>query len=342
MNSMRTLTSGELAFTDELAKRFSLYADISESSQKQYNTYVGYFFNWMIENNITAPTKEDILAYKAWLSKAGLATSTARIRYQAVKLFFGWLSSAGLYPNITNGVKGVKCNCDNNKKDAFTPEEIITILDSIDTTTIIGKRNYCLISLAVTCGLREIEICRANVGDIEKRGKIHVLWVQGKGHTEKDAQVNLPDEVYDMIAEYLAMRDKYTAYDAIFVSHSNRTEGCRLSANCLSRIYKSIFRAAGFDSAKLTGHSLRHTANTTLLETGADLYEVQQFARHRNPVTTEIYLHQKDVNSKRHQQAVYNAIFNDDGIDYQQKIQTIVAGMTVEQQKNLYEYLMRA
>jgi site-specific recombinase XerD len=50
-------------------------------------------------------------------------------------------------------------------------------------------------------------------------------------------------------------------------------------------------RAAGFDSERLTSHSLRHTAITWSLQAGATLQEVQQFARHSSINTTQIYAH---------------------------------------------------
>ncbi len=53
-------------------------------------------------------------------------------------------------------------------------------------------------------------------------------------------------------------------------------------------------RAAGFDSERLTAHSLRHTAITQALLAGSPLQEVQQFARHSSINTTQVYAHNLD------------------------------------------------
>ncbi len=50
-------------------------------------------------------------------------------------------------------------------------------------------------------------------------------------------------------------------------------------------------QAAGFDSERLTAHSLRHTAGQNVMElTGNNIYDTQMYMRHSSPKTTEIYL----------------------------------------------------
>jgi site-specific recombinase XerD len=54
---------------------------------------------------------------------------------------------------------------------------------------------------------------------------------------------------------------------------------------------KRAMQAAGFNSERLTAHSLRHTAGTAVQEITGDIYQTQKYMRHSNPATTEIYLH---------------------------------------------------
>ena len=69
-------------------------------------------------------------------------------------------------------------------------------------------------------------------------------------------------------------------------------------------------QAAGYDSARLTAHSLRHTAVTLSLLAGKDITEVQQFARHKNIETTMIYNHALDKAKNTCSKAVESAIFD--------------------------------
>ena len=49
----------------------------------------------------------------------------------------------------------------------------------------------------MVCGMRTVEIVRANVGDIRRKNGRNVLYVQGKGHVDTDDYIVLPDTVLD-------------------------------------------------------------------------------------------------------------------------------------------------
>lgn len=50
-------------------------------------------------------------------------------------------------------------------------------------------------------------------------------------------------------------------------------------------------RRAGYDSERITAHSLRHTAGTTAQRITGNIYLTQRYMRHSDPATTEVYLH---------------------------------------------------
>ena len=77
----------------------------------------------------------------------------------------------------------------------------------------------------------------------------------------------------------------------------------------MSGIVKDRLVAAGYDSSRLTAHSLRHTAVTLSLLGGEDLQKVQQFARHSNLATTMIYAHNLDRAKNKCEATIANAIF---------------------------------
>ncbi|MBR1658394.1 MAG: tyrosine-type recombinase/integrase [Synergistaceae bacterium] len=73
---------------------------------------------------------------------------------------------------------------------------------------------------------------------------------------------------------------------------------------------EAAMRQAGFDSPRLSAHSLRHSAVTLSLLAGADLAEVQAFARHSNISTTQIYSHAVDRINSMCENAISDAIFS--------------------------------
>jgi integrase/recombinase XerD len=164
------------------------------------------------------------------------------------------------------------------------------LLKSIDCSNIQGKRDYALINLLVRTGLRLKEVVSANIEDMcEQRGEM-LLWIHGKGRASKDEFVLLTQQALAPLHDYLQLRTVRSEKEPLFVSLSDRNYGKRLTMYSFSRIIKWRLRAAGFDSKRITAHSLRHTFGVLSMQAGASLYEVQLAMRHTAPATTQLYL----------------------------------------------------
>jgi integrase/recombinase XerC len=244
-------------------------------------------------------------------------------------MFFKWASAEGLYPNVADNIRAPKIRQDNTRRDALAEKDVQRILGSIDRDTTQGKRDYAMILLCVTGALRIIEIQRADLGDIKTIAGERVLFIQGKGRDEKDEYKKLVPEVDAAIEDYLATRPHARKADPLFTGTSNRAKGCRISEPGISRIIKTRFRAAGYDSERITAHSLRHTAVTMDLKAGATLQEAQHFARHASPMTTGIYAHNLDRAKDRSEQNVYNQIFGirREAPDSMEQLRALLAAM---------------
>ena len=210
----------------------------------------------------------------------------------AVRLFFRFLAQEGIAPDVAQHVKTPRLS-KGHKKDYFTPNQVNDILRSCDRSTPEGRRDFAMLLLMTVCGLRTIEVSRANIEDLRTVGSQTVLYVQGKGRVEKNDLVRLPPVVESSIRETFADRPTSPS-SPLFVSFANCNKNGRLTTRAVSWIAKKAFRRVGLDSPRLTAHSLRHTAVTLALMGGVDLAEVQQFARHSNISTTQIYAHNLD------------------------------------------------
>ena len=233
---------------------------------------------------------------------------------RSVKSFFRWTGTNGLYPDIAANIRPPKVSHNVHKRDALTAEEVLTVEDSIREKSLAriqtaetsakdragrtqrkteqGARMLAIYLLAVTAGLRTIEISRARVKDFEEKSGQAFLYIQGKGHTEADTRKPLAPEVASAIKEYLTTRGgRLAPNDPLFAATGNRSGGRRLEARTIGTMIKRELRAAGLDSGRITAHSLRHTAGTALFQLTNNLYAVQKYMRHADPATTEIYLH---------------------------------------------------
>ena len=288
--------------------RFINYLDASPKTVETYKKALRQFFNYLALNGIRQPQREDVIAFRDDLKASGLKPTTVQNYITATRIFFKWTEQEGLYPNIAEHVKGAKLD-KNHKKDYLTSSQAKEILANIKTDTEEGLRNYAILSLMVTGGLRTIEVSRADVGDLRTVGENTVLFVQGKGREEKTEYIKISATVEKAIRTYLKARENVEEGQPLFTSTSNNSRGKRISTRTFSGIVKTALKNAGYDSARLTAHSLRHTAITLALLAGREITEVQQFARHANLNTTMIYNHALDQAKNGCSDAISNAIF---------------------------------
>lgn len=303
----------------DLFRRFIEYTDREPTTTKGYITCLRQFANWITATGTTQPERADILAYKEYLNGAHFGRSGAELlkagtkqQYlRSVKHFFKWTAAEGIYPNIADNIHGVKITHDTHKKDALDREAVKIIADHIDRSTESGKRLYAMYLLCISCGLRTIEINRANIEDIKKTGDRTYLYLQGKGHSEHDQPVLLIPEVKAALQDYLQSRtDTPTAKSPLFVSTSNRSKGKRIAPTTISTMLKEALVSAGYDSDRLTAHSLRHTSGTGAYKATGNIYLAQKHQRHADPSTTEIYVHAEEREERNTEQQVYNYFFN--------------------------------
>lgn len=285
------IQSGSFDFS--LADRWIAFAQVSASSRLAYQKGIKRLQEYITANQIITPTRGEMIAYREHLGRKYQPT-TANLYLSAAKLFFGFLAVEGYISiNPCEHLKGFKISSE-HKKSALSAEMTKAVVNKFDTSTLQGIRNKAMYALMTSCGLRCCEVARCSVSNIENVGGVIRLHIQGKGRTQADAAVTIPAGVFDLICAYLKARGVVTADSPLFASVSHRNFGGRLTTVSISRIIKKALREGGYDSPRLTAHSLRHTAATVALKNGASLREVQDLLRHANISVTQVYLHELD------------------------------------------------
>lgn len=297
----------EQGFTAELFDRWTAYLDAAPKTLETYTRNIRPFAYFLKVNGITNPTRDDVISYRDQI-KAKYKPSTVQAYTMAVKLFYQWTAQEGIYPNIAEKVKGAKLDND-HRKDYLTSKQVSKLFQSIDRTTLKGKRDYAIIALMITSGLRTIEISRANIEDMRNVADFTALYIQGKGHDEKNTFVKVAEPVEAAIRDYLTARGRAGSSEPLFASDAHRNAGGRMTTRSISRIVKDNLKAAGFDSDRLTAHSMRHTAATLNLLNGGSIEETQQLLRHTNINTTLIYSHALERAKNNSEQRIAAAIF---------------------------------
>ena len=358
----------------ELCQRYIEYIDRKKTTVKGYLTCIRRFSKWLAENSITlqAATREDMKAYRDYLSNSELKAGTRTQYFRAAKALVHWAYCEGLIlEDIGDNLHGEKTRTDGHKRDAVPCEAFPAIAASIDRSTEDGKRLYAMFKLTTVNGLRTVELSRLNIGDIIQNGDDFIIFIWGKGHDEPDQKQYLLPEVKAAIDEYLQARtDKYTSKSPLFVSTSNKGKpgslkgykkdrygnyvldengdrvkvlyDGRIASNTISSMFKEMLVNAGYNSERITAHSIRHASGTAAFKSGLDLYNVQHLMRHCDPKTTEIYIHTDDdaEREKAGRRAIYDYLFNGQTVSgILPELEAEIMTLTADQQKELLAHI---
>jgi site-specific recombinase XerD len=162
----------------------------------------------------------------------------------------------------------------------LSPGEVAALLESCDTSSAAGRRDFAILIALVRLGLRAGELARLELGDIDWHHGELAVRLKG-GRTER---LPLPLDVGEaMVAWVTGGRPRGAS--AVFCRL--RAPHGALSSGGISAVVRHASRRAGL--APMGAHRLRHTAATTMLARGASLLEVGRVLGHRLPHTTAIY-----------------------------------------------------
>ena len=154
-------------------------------------------------------------------------------------------------------------------------------------------RDHIIISLALGTGMREMEIAALNVGDIlTPKGRVtsyFQLRIFKKSTKQPALQiVYLNETLRSKLAKYIDWKARrgqsLNPNEPLLISKKKE----RLSKSRMRSLFREWQKKAGFERLK-NFHALRHTAISNHYRLHKDLALTQDFARHRDPMTTRIY-----------------------------------------------------
>lgn len=163
------------------------------------------------------------------------------------------------------------------------------LLESFDRTTWLGLRNYLMIALLWSLGLRLRETTALTVGSVElcyqPHRRLALLHVTGKGR--KSRTLFLVDRLYDLMIAYLGHpQSPKLSRDPLFPTGPGRA----ISPDHLRDLVKAAARTAGI-TQRITPHVLRHCFATDLYHRGVPLTELRALMGHDSSDETAGYIH---------------------------------------------------
>lgn len=291
-----TPTKGLQLSLGELERRIDDFLEeyLKDRSPETVGTYrrsLHEFKRWFVlQKGRFRFTVEGVEGYKKYLMETRELSQVSVSTYlTALRRLCQYLVDIGLLEeNPAQAVKGNR-RPSSHSRSMLTEPEIQALLESLDATTQIGRRDQAIMYLMLYAGLSEIEVVRADVRDMEQTLLGWFLRVQGKGRTAKDQQVPIDPPVMEKIQLYLGTRGRLRPEAPLFVSHGRRSDGERLNTRSVRSRINHHLKEAGIKRKGVSPHSLTHTAALIWLNNGMPLEEVKERMRHGTLDTTMIY-----------------------------------------------------
>ena len=212
--------------------------DLSSATKNTYKRAFKSFCAFVKDTSLDFDTltKRDIISFREYLSvNKRLKPTTVSNYLGAVRSFFSYAEENGI-PNIARGVRGERASRD-FKKASLSVDQARRLLSSIDRETEAGMRDFALLNLMLRTGLRDIEVVRADCGDIRTVSGVDVLYIQGKGRPGKDNYVVLTESALAPITLECAMIHAATPPFLLRLLEGILARGLR-RARCLALLKK--------------------------------------------------------------------------------------------------------
>jgi integrase/recombinase XerD len=212
----------------------------------------------------------------------GRRVGSAKLLVSALRSFLGFLHVEGaLAHSLTSAVPSVAgCRLAGLPK-GLTSGQVRQLLATCDQRTVVGRRDFAVLTMLVRLGLRAGELVALELADVDwRRGEIVV---RGKGN--RCERLPLPVDVGQAIVAYLRRGRPASECRRVFLRV--RAPHRALTSGGVTSIVLGSARKAGLPP--VAAHRLRHTAATEMLRAGAPLREIGQVLRHRSLLSTAIY-----------------------------------------------------
>jgi site-specific recombinase XerD len=182
-----------------------------------------------------------------------------------------------------------------SKMEFLTPDELLAVLAVARERSV---RDWAMILITYSHGLRASETCRLNLADVNlKDGSIFARRLKGSQTTTQQLMPHRGEPLLDEIAAlrtWLKFRPTDSG-DALFISQ----KGGHLSATQFYRLFRDIARAAGLPSTKQHPHVLKHSIASHLVGQNVNLAKVKQFLGHSAISSTMAYVSVSDQEASK-------------------------------------------
>jgi integrase/recombinase XerC len=258
---------------------------LSPHTLTNYRRDLQRFIAWCHKQSIAewaSINQHHVRGYVAARHRSGMAGKSLQRELSSLRSLFNYLLREGqAASNPAQGVRAPKVK--RKLPDTLDADQVGQLLDQI-TDTPLAVRDWAIMELFYSSGLRLAELVALDLGDIDLDDA--TLEVTGKGAKTRRAPIGR--KAQEALQAWMTVRPELAAplEAALFVSR----RGGRISPRAVQqRIQRMGVEGGG--RSDVHPHMLRHSFASHLLESSGDLRAVQELLGHADISTTQIYTH---------------------------------------------------
>ena len=287
--------------------------NVSPHTLRNYESDLEQFrqFLFGIEKRDDMPLKQiDRLTIREWMASlhsSGKKKSSIARKLASLRTLFQFLIREGKVE--ANPAKMVATpKIERKLPNHLSMEDAVRFIETPDATTALGRRDRAILEFLYATGIRVGELVGINVSDVDLREKT----VRVFGKRRKERIVPFHEHALQALLHYLAESRPLFLNNAPVTERDEKAcflnyQGTRITTRSVGRMIDKYIKQCA-DVHKISPHSLRHTFATHMLDSGADLRDIQELLGHARLSTTQIYTQVSmekmiDVYSKAHPKA---------------------------------------
>jgi integrase/recombinase XerC len=273
--------------------------NVSEHTLRNYAIDLGQFLEHLAPADARTGARREVdikqldhITIREWLSElhdAQKKKSSIARKLAALRTFFQFLIREGVVE--LNPAKLVSTpRLEKKLPNHLSVEDAVRFIETPDAETDLGKRDRAILEMLYGTGVRVSELVKLDLRDMDLKNRM----VRVKGKRRKERIVPFGEPALHALLGWLTVRQNFLNNappaerdaEAVFLNY----QGTRITTRSVGRMVdKYIKICAGIHN--ISPHSLRHSFATHLLDSGADLRDIQELLGHARLSTTQIYTH---------------------------------------------------
>ncbi|MCA1675274.1 MAG: site-specific integrase, partial [Actinobacteria bacterium] len=271
-------------FFDYLVEERGLRPDSVLSYRHHLDRFESYLRRIGVER-IEELSPAILSAFVVERASTGLAKTTVREGCGVLRVFLRYAHREGVLAHDLSGtVEWPQAYRLSSIPRSISWDDVNRVLAGVDRRTPCGRRDYAILLLLVTYGLRAREVAALVLDDIDWKRERLAIPERKPGHS---TAFPLSAVVGEALVAYLQHgRPQTTDRHVFFRAVAPRNP---IGAAAVSSLARHYLLKAGVDVPRPGSHTLRHSAVQRLVDADFDMKTIGDFVGHRSAKSTEIY-----------------------------------------------------